>query len=69
MAAAEKEDDEAVYKKSASVRAIGRMLHLSPETSSVVFEDLNFVLLAGIVLFYAMKLLPGFLPWAATGTG
>ena len=60
MAAAEQEDDEAVYKKSSSVRAIGRMLHLSPEASSVAFEDFNFVLLAGIILFYAAKLLPGF---------
>lgn len=60
MAAAEQEDDEAVYKKSSSVRAIGRLLHLSPEASSVAFEDFNFVLLAGIILFYAAKLLPGF---------
>ena len=60
MAAAEQEDDEAVYKKSSSVRAIGRMLHLSPQASSVAFEDFNFVLLAGIILFYAAKLLPGF---------
>ncbi len=60
MAAAEQEDDDAVYKKSSSVRAIGRILHLSPEASSVAFEDFNFALLAGIVLFYAVKLLPGF---------
>ncbi len=60
MAAAEQEDDEAVYKKSSSVRAIGRLLHLSPEASSVAFEDFNFVLLAGIILFYAAKMLPGF---------
>ena len=60
MAAAEQEDDEAVYKKSSSVRAVGKLLHLSPEASSVAFEDFNFVLLAGIILFYAARLLPGF---------
>ena len=60
MAAAEKEDDEAVYKKSSSVRAIGHLLHLSPEASSVAFEDFNFALLGGIILFYLAKLLPGF---------
>lgn len=60
MAAAEQEDDEAVYKKSSSVRAIGRILHLSPEASSVAFEDFNFLLLAAIIVFYAAKLLPGF---------
>jgi F-type H+-transporting ATPase subunit b len=57
-AAAEKADETAVYKKSASVRAIGKLLHLSPDASSSLFEYLNFAILAGVVLFYGMKLVP-----------
>jgi len=60
LAAAQQEDENAVYKKSPMVRAVGRLFHLSPETASVVFEDFNFLLLAGIVIFYLAKLLPGF---------
>ena len=57
-AAAEQADETAVYKKSASVRAIGRLLHLYPDQASAVFEYFNFAILAGVVLFYGIKLMP-----------
>jgi F-type H+-transporting ATPase subunit b len=60
IAAAQEEDETAVYKNSASVRAIGHLLHLSPRASSVVFEDFNFLILAGVVVVYAAKALPKF---------
>ena len=60
VAAAQEEDETAVYKTSPSVRAIGRMLHLSPHAASVVFEDLNFLILAGVIVFYLAKALPKF---------
>ncbi len=59
LAAAEEEDETAVYKTSPSVRAIGRLLGLSPRASSAVFEYFNFLILAGVVIFYLAKALPG----------
>jgi F-type H+-transporting ATPase subunit b len=60
IAAAQEEDETAVYKNSASVRAIGHLLHLSPRASSVVFEDFNFLILAGVIVVYGAKALPKF---------
>jgi F-type H+-transporting ATPase subunit b len=60
LAAANQEDEDAVYKKSPAVRAVGKFLHLSPEHASIAFEDFNFLVLAGVILFYAVKLLPKF---------
>lgn len=56
--AAEEEDETAVYKNSPSVRKIGGMMGLSPKASSSAFEYFNFVLLAGLVLYYLAKALP-----------
>ena len=56
--AAEEEDETAVYKNSPSVRKIGGMMGLSPRASSSAFEYFNFVLLAGLVLYYLAKALP-----------
>ena len=58
LPAAEQEDETAVYKKSPTVRAIGKALHLSPEAASSAFEYFNFVILAGGVLFFVIKLVP-----------
>ena len=57
-AGAEQADETAVYKKSASVRAIGRIFHLSPDAASASFEYFNFAILAGVILFYGVKLVP-----------
>ncbi len=56
--AAEEEDETAVYKNSPSVRKIGGMMGLSPRDSSSAFEYFNFVLLAGIVVYYLAKAMP-----------
>lgn len=45
LARAEDEDDEYVFKHSAAVRSLGRMLHLSPEASSRIFWALNALIL------------------------
>ncbi len=61
LAAAEQEDDNSVYRHSAAVRTIGGWLHLDPEASARIFEYLNFAILAGAVLFFLGKYLPGML--------
>jgi F-type H+-transporting ATPase subunit b len=61
LAAAEQEDDSSVYRHSASVRAIGRWFHLDPEQAARTFEFLNFAILAGAVLFFVFKKMPGLL--------
>lgn len=59
LVAAEDEDDNAVYRHSASVRAIGRWFHLAPEPAARLFEFLNFAILFGALLFFLVKYLPG----------
>ena len=54
----EVQDDEAVYRQSPSVRAIARWLHLDTETASHLFELSNFAILAGAILYFAVKYLP-----------
>jgi F-type H+-transporting ATPase subunit b len=61
LAAAEDEDDNAVYRHSPSVRAVGRWLHLDQEQAARVFEFLNFGILAAAVLFFLFKKMPGML--------
>jgi F-type H+-transporting ATPase subunit b len=58
LAKAEQEDEEYVFKHSSSVRAIGKLFHLSPEAASSVFWGLNFLILAGFVGYFLVKLLP-----------
>jgi F-type H+-transporting ATPase subunit b len=56
--AAEQETGDDVYRHSASVRLLGRWLHLNKEAAARLFECLNFAVLAGAILFYLLKYLP-----------
>jgi F-type H+-transporting ATPase subunit b len=56
--AAEQETGEDVYRHSASVKLLGRWLHLDKEAAARLFEYLNFAILAGAVLFALLKYLP-----------
>jgi F-type H+-transporting ATPase subunit b len=57
-AADEQETGEDVYRHSASVKLLGRWLHLDKEAAARLFEYLNFAILAGAVLFALLKYLP-----------
>jgi F-type H+-transporting ATPase subunit b len=57
-AAEEQETGEDVYRHSASVKLIGRWLHLDKEAAARVFEYFNFAILAGAILFALLKYLP-----------
>ena len=57
-AADEEEPSDDVYRHSASVRMIGRWLHLDQESAARLFEYLNFAVLAGAVVFALLKILP-----------
>ena len=57
-AADEQETGEDVYRHSASVKLLGRWLHLDKEAAARLFEYLNFAVLAGAVLFALLKYLP-----------
>jgi len=57
-AAEEQETGEDVYRHSASVKLLGRWLHLDKETAARLFEYLNFAILVGAVLFALLKYLP-----------
>lgn len=56
--AAQEEQGDDVYRHSASVRTLGRWLHLDQETAARLFEYLNFAVLAGAVGFALWKYLP-----------
>jgi F-type H+-transporting ATPase subunit b len=56
--AAEEEQGDDVYRHSASVKMLGRWLHLDQETAARLFEYLNFAVLAGAVGFGLWKYLP-----------
>jgi F-type H+-transporting ATPase subunit b len=58
LARAEQEDEEYVFKHSASVRTVGKWLHLSPDQASMVFWGLNFLILAGVLGYALLKGLP-----------
>lgn len=58
LARAEQEDEEYVFKHSASVRAFGHLFHLSPEAASTLFWALNFLILVLFVGFFVVKALP-----------
>jgi len=57
-AKAEEQDEEYAFKHSASVRAVGRWFHLSPEAASVVFWALNALLLIAFVGYFVVTGLP-----------
>jgi F-type H+-transporting ATPase subunit b len=50
--------DTSIYRHSASVRAIGRLLHLDQENAAELFEYLNFAILVVAVLYLFLKYLP-----------
>jgi F-type H+-transporting ATPase subunit b len=54
----EQEPGDDVYRHSASVKWIGRWLHLDKESSAELFEYLNFAILAGAILYALSKYLP-----------
>jgi F-type H+-transporting ATPase subunit b len=56
--ATDQETGEDVYRHSASVKLLGRWLHLDKESAARLFEWLNFAIIAGAVLFALMKYLP-----------
>jgi F-type H+-transporting ATPase subunit b len=54
----EQEPGNDVYRHSASVKWLGRWLHLGKEGAARLFEYLNFAILAGAILFALLKYLP-----------
>src|SRR5690242_12831310 len=58
LAKAEQEDEEYVFKHSASVRAFARIFHLSPDAASLSFWALNAIILFLFVGYFLMTGLP-----------
>jgi F-type H+-transporting ATPase subunit b len=56
--ATEQDTGNDVYRHSASVKLLGRWLHLGKEGAARLFEYLNFAILAGAILFAMLKYLP-----------
>jgi F-type H+-transporting ATPase subunit b len=54
----ELESGDDVYRHSASVKLLGRWLHLDKESAARLFEYINFAILAGAILFALLKYLP-----------
>jgi F-type H+-transporting ATPase subunit b len=52
------ETGDNVFRHSASVKYLARVLHVDKETAAQIFEYLNFTVLAGAVLFALLKYLP-----------
>jgi F0F1-type ATP synthase membrane subunit b/b' len=58
-AAGEEEDEKGVFKRSPSVRILGRALGVSVETASLLSVLFNFAIIAGLVIWLGRKYLPG----------
>jgi len=58
-AAGEEKDETAEFKQSSSVRYIARMLHISPQSASLLSVLLNFVVVAALLVWAGRKYLPG----------
>lgn len=58
LAQAEQEDEEYVFKHSASVRAFAKMFHLSPDGASMAFWAFNAIILFAFVGYFLVKGLP-----------
>ena len=58
LARAEQEDEEYVFKHSASVRAFARVFHLSPDAASLCFWALNAIILFVFVGYFIVTGLP-----------
>ena len=54
----EQESGDDVYRHSGSVKLIARWLHLDKESAALLFEYLNFAVLAGAILYALSKYLP-----------
>jgi F-type H+-transporting ATPase subunit b len=54
----EQESGDDVYRHSGSVKLIARWLHLDKESAALLFEYLNFTVLAGAILYALSKYLP-----------
>jgi F-type H+-transporting ATPase subunit b len=52
----ENENDQ--FRHAPIVQAIARTLHLSPEATAEIFEDVNSAILIGLILFFLFKALP-----------
>lgn len=52
------QDENDVYRHSATVRLIGRKLGMSPERAATTFEFLNFFVLAALVIWFLVRTLP-----------
>ena len=58
LAKAEEEDDEYVFRHSASVRAFARIFHLSPNGASMAFWALNAIILFVFIGYFLVTGLP-----------
>lgn len=58
LARAEQEDEEYVFKHSASVRAFARVFHISPDAASLTFWALNAIILFVFVGYFVVTGLP-----------
>jgi F-type H+-transporting ATPase subunit b len=54
----EQETGDDVFRHSASVKLLARWLHVDKETAAILFEYLNFAVLAGAIIFGLRKYLP-----------
>ena len=54
----EEEDENAAYRKSPAVRALGAKLGLNPDQSATAFEVLNFAILAILLGWLLARMLP-----------
>lgn len=52
------DNDVNVYRHSPMVQSIARLLHLPVETTARIFEGINFLILAGTILWFTARLLP-----------
>lgn len=56
--AAREEDENDVYRHSATVRFIGQKLGMSPDRAATTFEFLNFFVLAAAVIWFLVRSVP-----------
>lgn len=52
------QDENDIYRHSATVRFIGRKLGMSPDRAATTFEFLNFFVLAALVIWFLVRTLP-----------
>jgi F-type H+-transporting ATPase subunit b len=57
----QEQDENDAYRHSASVTKLGGMMGMNPEQSATAFEVANFLILAGLVGWLAVKMLPSWI--------